>query len=191
MKNLLIVGLGNPDTEYESTRHNVGAQFVTKLAESYFIKLKKNTNLKGFHAIHKIEGISLNLLVPSVYMNNSGQSVRATKKYLNLKASEIIIVHDELDLPVGISRYKVGGGHGGHNGVRDIIENISDPSFHRIRIGIGHPGINKDVTKYVLSKPKKLDLPFIETSYSNILQIMPKILKRDWQKAMLELHTKE
>ena len=154
-------------------------------------KLIKEFFEKCFFLCLTISGVNLHLLIPSVYMNNSGDSVLAAKKYLNIKNSNILVFHDDLDIPAGESRYKIYGGHGGHNGIKDIIQKLKDPSFYRLRIGIGHPGKEKNITNYVLTKPSPTDKLKINESFAHVLTTIPSIAQGKWQEAMLILHSKE
>ena len=153
MNSLLLVGLGNPGKEYENTRHNAGSDFVMMLCENYEVSLKKEKLVNGCYAKLNINDCSVILCIPDTYMNESGLSVSKAKKFFQVENHEILIVHDELDLKNGCIRLKDSGGHGGHNGLRNIIDHLNgDSSFKRIRIGIGHPGKEKDVISYVLNK---------------------------------------
>ena len=191
MRNLLFVGLGNPDKEYNLTRHNIGADFIKMLAKEFSLVFINKKKLKGLYSCLTTSEANLHLLIPSVYMNNSGDSVLAAKKYLNIKNNDILIFHDDLDIPAGESRYKLDGGHGGHNGIKDIIQKLQDPSFYRLRIGISHPGKEKDVTNYVLTKPSPNDKLKINESFTHVLTTLPYIAQGEWQEAMLILHSKE
>ena len=158
---LLIVGLGNPGKEYEHTRHNVGEDFIDILANKYDIELKKENKFLGRYGKVLVFNTTLHLLKPDHYMNESGIAVKKTINFLNIPIDQILVVHDDLDLPSGNLKFKEMGGHGGHNGLRNIIDHLKgDSSFKRLRIGIGHPGRERDVTKYVLTKPssKERDL---------------------------------
>ena len=147
----LIVGLGNPGSEYAQTRHNAGFWYVQQLAEKYHIPLKPDARFLGISGRGTIEGQDVRLLLPSTFMNRSGQSVAPFVKFYQIPVNQILIAHDELDMPAGHIRLKSGGGHGGHNGLRDIVPHIG-ADFHRLRIGIGHPGSREKVTSHVLGK---------------------------------------
>ena len=149
----LIVGLQNPGDSYAHTRHNAGAWFVEALVNQCGGSFKPDKKLKGQLAEIKINEMSCKVLLPSLYMNQSGQSVRAVSQFYKIQPDEILVAHDELDLDVGRIKLKTGGGHGGHNGLRDIISLMGTPGFHRLRIGIGHPGHRDLVTPFVLGKP--------------------------------------
>ena len=153
MNSLLVVGLGNPGEEYVNTRHNAGLDFVMMLSDEYGVSLKKEKLVKGSYAKFEINECSVILCIPDKFMNESGICVSKAKKFFNVENQEILIIHDDLDLDNGCIRLKDSGGHGGHNGLRNIIHHLSgDTSFKRIRIGIGHPGKEKDVTSYVFQK---------------------------------------
>ena len=191
MKNLLLVGLGNPERQYVSTRHNMGSNMISLLSKFLSVNLVNREKLKGIYARQIIGDTNIHLLIPSVFMNNSGQTVLAAKNYLNLEISNVLVMHDELDILPGISKYKLGGGHGGHNGLKDIIQRLGDNSFHRLRIGIGHPGKGKDISEYVLNSPSKDDKLKIQSSFNNIVNLLPLISENKWQEVMLNLHTEE
>jgi len=189
---LLIVGLGNPDKEYKNTRHNVGEDFIDLIADRYEIELKKEKKLLGTYGKGITFSSNIHLLKPDHYMNESGISVSNAMRYLNLSIDQILIVHDELDLPTGLLRFKEKGGHGGHNGLRNIINHLQgESSFKRLRIGIGHPGKEKDVTKYVLSKASRKERDLLEIRMKSSLQSIDLAIKEQWQEAMLNLHTSE
>ena len=189
-KNLLIVGLGNPDKEYQGSRHNCGADYVNFLSGKIKISLSKEDKFFALYGSKKIGKKNIHLCIPTVYVNESGKTVSAIKNFLKLSNADILIVHDELDLPLGKIKLKEGGGHGGHNGLRNIIDSQKgDASFLRMRIGIDHPRKSADVVKYVLSKVNKKDRKILDTSFENTLDILDLIIKSKWQQAMLELHT--
>lgn len=185
----LIAGLGNPGIAYEKTRHNAGAWLLELFAHQESATFK---NEKKFHARvadFKHNNQACKLLIPNVYMNQSGQAIRAYAQFQKLAPEEILIVHDELDLPVGIAKFKSGGGHGGHNGLRDIIAHLSSKQFHRLRLGIGHPGHRQDVVDYVLKKPSVADKSGIMNAIEQALHSLPAAIEGNMQKAMLELHS--
>ena len=189
---LLIVGLGNPGKEYEHTRHNVGEDFVDILANKYDIELKKENKFLGRYGKVLVFNTTLHLLKPDHYMNESGIAVKKTINFLNIPIDQILVVHDDLDLPSGNLKFKEMGGHGGHNGLRNIIDHLKgDSSFKRLRIGIGHPGRERDVTKYVLTKPSSKERDLIGINMNNSLQSIDLVIQSKWQEAMLKLHTNE
>lgn len=186
----LIVGLGNPGQEYEQTRHNAGAWFVLELAHSVHTTLRHVSKYHGLHAQIKLHGHECHLLIPTTFMNLSGQSVQALASYYKIPANAILVAHDEIDLPAGEARLKFDGGHGGHNGLRDIIRHLNTNQFHRLRIGVGHPGNSKHVADYVLKAPGKSERMLIDDAMQDINRIVPLVLEGHFQKAMNELHTK-
>ena len=187
---ILIVGLGNPGKQYAHTRHNVGEDFIDILADKYRIELKKEKKFLGRYGKVLAFNTTLHLLKPDHYMNESGIAVKKTKSFLNIPIDQILIVHDDLDLPSGNLKFKEMGGHGGHNGLRNIIDHLNgESSFKRLRIGIGHPGKEKDVTKYVLTKPSSKERDLIETNMRDSLETIDLVIQSKWQEAMLKLHT--
>ena len=186
----LIVGLGNPGTQYEGTRHNAGAFFVRLLAKQYGLTLSADRNALGNSARGTVAGHDLRLLVPETFMNNSGRSVAAMANYYRIDPAEILIAHDELDVPPGESRFKHDGGHGGHNGLRDVIPALGGrKDFWRLRIGIGHPGSARQVSSWVLSKASVDDQTSIEASIESAIAALPLLLAGDAVKAMTALHS--
>ena len=187
----LIVGLGNPGREYESTRHNAGAWLVGRFAARNNVALKKDARYFGI--VGRIDGPAgaVFLLVPSTYMNASGRSVGALAGFFKIPAAEILVAHDELDFAPGTAKMKLGGGVAGHNGLRDIAGRLGTHDFWRLRLGIGHPGDRDVVADYVLSKPSQEDRVEIESSIERALEVLPQIVSGDLQGAMLKLHTKE
>ena len=186
----LIVGLGNPGIQYEGTRHNAGAFFVRLLAKRHGLSLNPDRNALGDSARGVIAGHDLRLLVPETYMNESGRSVAAMSRYYRIEPGAILIAHDELDIPAGESRFKHDGGHGGHNGLRDIIPALGGHrDFWRLRIGIGHPGSAKKVSAWVLSKASAADQVSIEASTEAAIDALPLLLDGEDVKAMTALHS--
>ena len=150
----LIVGLANPGAEYAATRHNAGAWFVDLLAERLRAPLREEAKFIGYTSRVTLGGEDVRLLVPTTFMNLSGKAVAAMASFFRINPDEILVAHDELDLPPGVAKFKLGGGHGGHNGLKDIISKLgNNPNFHRLRIGIGHPGDKNKVVGFVLGKP--------------------------------------
>ncbi|MCX0218238.1 aminoacyl-tRNA hydrolase [Escherichia coli] len=150
----LIVGLANPGAEYAATRHNAGAWFVDLLAERLRAPLREEAKFVGYTSRVTLGGEDVRLLVPTTFMNLSGKAVAAMASFFRINPDEILVAHDELDLPPGVAKFKLGGGHGGHNGLKDIISKLgNNPNFHRLRIGIGHPGDKNKVVGFVLGKP--------------------------------------
>lgn len=185
----LIVGLGNPGAEYEQTRHNAGDWFVQELAETACATLRPNNKLQGLHCSTTLFGHECHLLIPTTYMNHSGQSVQAVASYYKIPPQAILVAHDEIDLPAGEIRLKFDGGHGGHNGLRDIIRHLNTNQFHRLRIGVGHPGNRNEVVNYVLNPPKKVEREHINLAMQDAHRVMSLVLDGQFQKAMMALHT--
>lgn len=186
---LLIVGLGNPGAEYELTRHNAGAWFASSLADDANISMRFTPKFHGMHGVAKVKGHDCHLLIPTTFMNLSGQAVSALANYYKIPPQSILVAHDELDVPVGTIRLKFDGGHGGHNGLRDIIRHLGTNQFHRLRIGVGHPGTGKDVANYVLSPPKKNEREEIDSALRHAEGILPLVMQGEFQKAMQFLHS--
>jgi PTH1 family peptidyl-tRNA hydrolase len=192
----LIVGLGNPGEEHIEDRHNAGFWFVDALAKQLNTRFETEKRFNGKVAKSKWDGEDLFLLKPSTYMNLSGQAVAALCRFHKILPKDILVVQDELDLKPGAARIKLGGGTGGHNGLKDIQAHLGTPDYWRLRLGIGHPrdladaGHPMDVADYVLRRPLKAEQQKIDSSIQNGLQILPLFLKGDSQAAMLELHSK-
>ncbi len=187
----LIIGLGNPGPDYEKTRHNAGAWFVEDIAKQNHVILKNESKFSGLHAVTKIADRDCHLFKPTTFMNHSGQAVRAIADFYKILPENMLIAHDEIDLPVGVVRLKLAGGHGGHNGLRDIIQKLGTTHFYRLRVGVGHPGDSKEVVDYVLKPPKKDEREEINFSLQRATKIMPLMIDGAFQKAMNELHTVE
>ncbi|MDH5592751.1 MAG: aminoacyl-tRNA hydrolase, partial [Gammaproteobacteria bacterium] len=183
MANWLIAGLGNPGPQYEHTRHNVGFWWLDQLAHDLGATFAVDNKYHGQLAQHQTSEHKLLLLKPLVFMNRSGQSVAALANFYKIPLSNILIVHDELDLPPGTVRLKHEGGHGGHNGLRDIIAQTGGKDFLRCRLGIGHPGDSRQVSDYVLSKPSQADRQLILSAIDDSLRVLPDVLSGDLEKA--------
>ena len=188
----LIAGLGNPGPAYENTRHNAGAWFTTGLAEQAGASLKQDSRFHGQHAILRSESgqHELHLLIPSTFMNLSGQSVAALARYYDIPAESILVAHDDIDLATGDIRLKYDGGHGGHNGLKDIIRHLGTPGFHRLRIGVAHPGHRDDVADHVLATPSKPERAAIQTALQEAETVLPALLAGKFQQATKALNTK-
>lgn len=185
----LLVGLGNPGEEYARTRHNAGAWWIERLAAEQEASLRVEAKFHG-----KIGPIQLFqhkgfLLLPMTFMNASGQAVRAVSQFYQIPPESILVAHDELDFPAGTVRLKKGGGHGGHNGLRDIIQHLNSNEFYRLRLGIGHPGDRRQVHDYVLSRPSVDDFSKITAAIDQSLMVLPELMAGDIEKAMQVLHT--
>lgn len=188
---MLIVGLGNPGAEYERTRHNAGAWLVESLARHADINLRPETKFHALHGAAKLFGHECHLMIPTTYMNLSGQAIQAIANYYKILPENILVAHDEIDLPVGEVRIKLDGGHGGHNGLRDTIKHLNTNKFYRLRIGVGHPGNSRLVENYVLKPPSKSEQSLIEKAIEDAESVLPLLLKGEFQRAMMALHTKE
>lgn len=186
----MIVGLGNPGREYEDTRHNAGFWFLDTVARKYGADFKPDKKFFGDAGRCRIGGDEVWLLKPMTWMNLSGQAVQALARFYKIELENILVVHDELDLPAGTVRLKQGGGHGGHNGLRDIISKMGGNNFYRARIGIGHPGDKSRVTGHVLNKVTTDDRIDIERAIDALLVVLPMVVEGEQQKAMNHLHTK-
>lgn len=186
----LIVGLGNPGSEYEHTRHNAGAWLLFELARYYNVQLKPDKKFHGLAGKAIIKGQEVWLIFPTTFMNLSGQAVQALANFYKIPVNQILVAHDELDLPVGTAKFKLGGGHGGQNGLRDIIEKMgNDKNFYRLRIGIGHPGDKSKVTGHVLGKPNKDDQQKMIATIDEAVREIDSVVSGDWPGAMNRLHT--
>ncbi|AEB57143.1 aminoacyl-tRNA hydrolase [Ectopseudomonas mendocina] len=188
----LIVGLGNPGPEYDQTRHNAGALFVERVAASQRVNLSVDRKYFGLVGKFNHQGREVRLLIPTTYMNRSGQSVAALANFFKIKPEEILVAHDELDMPPGVAKLKQGGGHGGHNGLRDIIAQLGNQNnFHRLRLGIGHPGHASLVSGYVLGRAPRSEQELLDKSIDFALDVLPEILAGDWTVAMRKLHSQK
>lgn len=185
----LIVGLGNPGEKYAKTRHNAGFLFLDELCKQLDISLKADKNCFGHSAKAAIAGQEVRLLAPNTFMNLSGKAVNAAIQYYKIDMSEVLVAHDELDLDAGIARLKLSGGHGGNNGLRDIIQKCATRDFARLRVGIGHPGVGRDVSGYVLKPANKADQQNIDHAVAESLRVIDLIVQGDYPRAMNELHT--
>lgn len=184
----LIVGLANPGSEYAQTRHNAGAWYVDQLANRYNQTLKNEPKFFGYTARIAIANHDIRLLVPTTFMNLSGKAVQALASFYQIKPEEILVAHDELDLNPGIAKMKQGGSHGGHNGLKDIVNKIGSNNFYRLRIGIGHPGDKNKVVGYVLNKPSKPEQELIDRTIDEALVCTEILLSQDMNAAMNRLH---
>jgi PTH1 family peptidyl-tRNA hydrolase len=184
----LVVGLGNPGPQYDATRHNVGFWFVDALAARNNARFRAETKFHGQLCRLLLGGVELRLLKPGTFMNRSGQSLGAVVRYFHIPPEQILVAHDELDLSVGSARFKRGGGHAGHNGLRDIISVLGSRDFWRLRIGIGHPGDRRQVVNYVLGRPSRDDETRIWDVLDDAECSVADLLEGNFQKAMNRLH---
>ena len=184
----LIIGLGNPGEKYSKTRHNAGFWFIDALAEKYGAAFKTETKFSGDIAKINIDGQAVWLLKPSTFMNRSGLAAHQVTQFYKIPTENVLVVYDELDLPTGTARLKKSGGHGGHNGLRDIHAQITK-EYLRLRLGISHPGDSKKVADYVLSRPSQDDEIGIINAIDRSLTVISQVVHGDIQKAMNSLHT--
>lgn len=185
----LIIGLRNPGSAYEQTRHNAGGWLVNSLAQRHSAHYKSDKKMQAEIADLDINHHQCKLVLPLTFMNHSGLPTRAISQFYRIQPDEIMVVHDELDLPVGRIKIKTGGGHGGHNGLRDIITQLGSSEFHRLRIGIGHPGHRDLVHQFVLGKPSVDDRQKIYDAIDRGIAVMPLVLSGDLARAMNQLNT--
>lgn len=185
----LIVGLGNPGEKYTKTRHNAGFLFLDRLVERVGGSFKLDKHCFGRVCKTEIAGREVRLLAPETFMNLSGKAVVATMNYYKLSLDEVLLVHDELDLGVGVARLKIAGGHGGNNGLRDVIQKLGSKEFARLRIGVGHPGVGRDVSSYVLKQANRSDQEKIDRAIDESLRVIDLVAEGDIARAMNELHT--
>lgn len=185
----LIVGLANPGAEYAATRHNAGAWYIDLLAERHRVPLKEDVKFFGYTSRLTLAGHDVRLLVPSTFMNLSGKAVAAMAAFYRITPEEILVAHDELDLPPGVAKFKLSGGHGGHNGLRGIISKLgSNPNFYRLRLGIGHPGGKNKVTGFVLGKPPLSEQKLIDDAVDEAVRCTEIWLADGLTKATNRLH---
>ena len=184
----IVAGLGNPGPEHLMTRHNAGFWFVDALASRLDGRFRSHTHFQGEICRVQVDSTELTLLKPSTYMNRSGLSVRALSDYMKVPPAQILVVHDELDLPVGEARFKFAGGHGGHNGLRDLVTHIG-ADFWRLRVGVGHPGDKSLVIDYVLHRAPKGEEEKILAAVGQALDALPVFLSQGSEHAMQKLHT--
>ena len=184
----LIVGLGNPGPEYSKTRHNAGFWFCERLAQDLAVSLNHESRFHGYAGRSREAGVWL--LLPQTFMNRSGQSVLALAHFYRILPNEILVVHDELDIPPGQLRLKFGGGLGGHNGLKDISARLSSHDYWRLRIGIGHPGDRNEVANFVLKPPRHEEADDIDAAIERALGAWPKILHGEWNAAIQAVNSK-
>jgi PTH1 family peptidyl-tRNA hydrolase len=186
----LFVGLGNPGEKYAATRHNAGFWWIDQLATTTNSKLAIDAKFFGFTG--KLNPTSDTWLIkPTTFMNASGKAVAALANYYKISPKEILVIHDELDLPAGSTKMKFGGGHGGHNGLRDIHAALGTPDYWRMRVGIGHPGSKAEVVNFVLKAPTKDEQAAIEDNIIDSTKLVDLLLAGEFDSAMLKLHTKK
>ncbi|MCL1077303.1 aminoacyl-tRNA hydrolase [Parashewanella spongiae] len=186
----LIVGLANPGAEYARTRHNAGEWYINELARISGATFKAEAKYFGLTAKINLSGKDVRLLIPSTFMNLSGKSVAALANFFRIEPEQILVAHDELDMVPGVAKFKLGGGHGGHNGLKDIIARLANnKNFYRLRIGIGHPGDKRLVSNYVLSKASPTDQELMDAVIDEAVRSTEVLFKQDMSAAMLKLHS--
>lgn len=187
----LIVGLGNPGREYETTRHNAGFWWVDEFARAQSLSFRSEAKFHGLAARGQLHGHEVLLLKPQTFMNVSGRAVGALAQFYKIAPAEILVVHDELDLPPGSAKLKLGGGHGGHNGLKDIIAQLGTKDFWRLRLGIGHPGERSEVSNFVLHDPRREERELIEEAMRRALDVAHLVVEGKTEAAMLKLHSQQ
>ncbi|MDR2875745.1 MAG: aminoacyl-tRNA hydrolase [Methylobacillus sp.] len=187
----LFVGLGNPGLQYEATRHNAGFWWIDELARAQGARLAAEPKFFGLAGRMKCGNHEAWLLQPTTFMNASGRSVAALARFYKIAPEEILIIHDELDLPPGTAKLKKGGGNGGHNGLKDISAQLGTQDYWRLRLGIGHPGDRHAVVNFVLHEPGRDEANLIQDNIADSIALLPLLLAGDMEAAMLKLHTKE
>jgi len=187
----LVVGLGNPGDQYRHTRHNAGADFVSALAAAHGTALSPERKFNGLTGRVAIGGADVRLLIPDTFYNGSGDAAGPMLRFYRIAVTQMLVAQDELDLPVGVARLKQGGGHGGNNGLRDIIRALGgDADFGRLRLGVGHPGDKSRVTGFLLSRAPAAERSALENAIDESLRVLPELIAGDWQRAATELHTR-
>jgi PTH1 family peptidyl-tRNA hydrolase len=185
----LLVGLGNPGREYESTRHNVGFWWLDGVARAEKLNFTNEAKFHGLVARGHVYGHEVLMLKPQTFMNVSGRAVGALSQFYKIIPAEILVVHDELDLQPGTARLKLGGGHGGHNGLKDVIAHLGTKDFWRLRVGVGHPGDRAEVSNYVLNNPRCEERELIDDAMQKAHQIAHLVIEGKTEAAMLKLHS--
>ena len=188
MHRLCIIGLGNPGLKYDHTRHNIGKDWLIDLSSKFFKEFKTKSKYEA--DIGESHNGEVLWVIPSNYVNNSGSTVKKILKSSSLSISDILIIHDDLDLNPGDLRLKESGGHGGHNGLRDIIEKIGEKNFKRLRVGIGHPGEKSEVTNWVLRKFSPNEKKLMNSSYEKFKKVFEMICSEQFEAVQKIHHTK-
>ena len=185
----VIVGLGNPGPKYTETRHNAGFWFIDEVARKYSATFRPEKKFHGEVAKMTLEGNDIWLLKPDTFMNRSGLAVQSLLSFYRITAEQLLVAHDEIDLPPGTAKLKTGGGHGGHNGLRDIISQLGTKEFHRLRIGVGHPGSKDQVVDYVLHNASRDERILIDRDIDDAVSVMPELACGALEQAMQKLHS--
>jgi len=185
----LIVGLGNPGREYENTRHNAGFWWLDEFARMHNLGFRSEAKFHGLAVRGQLHGHEVFLLKPQTFMNVSGRAVGALAQFYKIAPAEIMVVHDELDLPPGSAKLKLGGGHGGHNGLKDIIAHLGTKDFWRLRLGIGHPGERSEVANFVLNDPRREERALIDEAMQRAQDVADLVVEGKTEAAMLKLHS--
>ena len=186
----VIIGLGNPGAKYSETRHNAGFWFVDRVAAKYSAVFRPDRKFYGELAKISLQGREIWLLKPDTFMNRSGLAVKSLLTFYRLAADQLLVAHDEIDLPPGTIKLKTGGGHGGHNGLRDIINQLASRDFHRLRIGVGHPGSKDQVVDYVLHNASRDERALIDRDIDDAVAVLPELASGAFEQAMQKLHSK-
>lgn len=185
----LVVGLGNPGRKYAGTRHNAGFWLTDELARRYLASFSAERKFHGALAKIRCANREVVLLEPTTYMNHSGRAVQAVASFFKIPAEAILVAHDEIDLPPGTVRLKRGGGHGGHNGLKDTAKALDTKDFGRLRIGVGHPGHRDDVIQYVLDTAGRSEQAAIERAIDDAVDAFEDLARGEWNHAFQSLHT--
>ena len=188
MYNLCVIGLGNPGPKYHNSRHNIGKDFMFDISKKFFKEFDEKSKLEAL--VGESHDNKVLWAIPTNYMNDSGKTISKILKSTNLKIHDCIVIHDDLDLDLGSVRLKEGGGHGGHKGLKDIIEKTGKTDFYRIRIGISHPGIKEEVTNWVLNKFSPEEKILINRAYSAFDEVFELLIEKKYQEVQKILHTK-
>ncbi|NBV27855.1 aminoacyl-tRNA hydrolase [bacterium] len=189
MSNLLcFVGLGNPGQQYKDHRHNIGAQLIENIAIYFNVELLLHAKTKCRSAVISVSGKKIHLVIPQSYMNESGYCIAQYLHFYKIQPTDLIVIHDELDFAAGQLRFKVSGGHGGHNGLRSIHQHLGTDQYKRIRVGIGHPGHKDKVADYVLNRPSLKDERLFEDLFNLVLKNWPLFVEESWDKVAMLFH---
>lgn len=184
------MGLGNPGSKYTETRHNAGFWFIEEVARKYSATFRSEKKFHGEIAKVLIEGKEIWLLKPDTFMNLSGRAVQCLLSFYRITAEQLLVAHDEIDLDPGATKLKTGGGHGGHNGLRDIINQLGTKEFHRLRIGVGHPGSKDQVVDFVLHNASRDERVLIDRDIDDAVSVLPDLAAGAFEQAMQRLHSK-